>query len=466
MNRPVDANPETSVARDPSLAPPDLPAGSLDALRSRTAAVNEALLISGLREHELREKAEGLADECTRLMDLAHLATLAAEKANSTKDIFLATLSHELRTPLNPALLLASEGAQNQRLSPEVRGDFAAIAKNIQLEAHLIDELLDFSKIARGKIALTMTMVSVNDVLRDAIGNVQSDLARRQLKIEFTPSADEPLVGGDPMRLQQVFWNVLKNAAKFSQRGGTVSVETVIDSPADVLTLRFSDAGIGIDPAELGEIFEPFKQGGRRVDAPGPHYGGLGLGLSIAKNIVELHGGTIRAESRGLGFGSVFTIVLPLGHSGSPSQPSLVAPRSVPGWKPHQDTPLRVLFIEDDPESRTSVQRLLVNRGIQVSSVNSFEEAMRLADLNRFDLLIADIGLPDGNGLDLLKLFAQHSPGIKGITLSGYGSEWYINLSRRAGYATHLVKPIEIRALEAALDIATHSKPPFPDTSG
>jgi len=441
----------------PSNVPPIAALASSDI---KNTAVNEALLLSGLREHELREKAEDLADECIKLMDLARLATLTAENANGAKDLFLATLSHELRTPLNPALLLASEGAQNESLSMEVRQDFAAIEKNILLEAKLINELLDFTKVARGKIALNMVAVSVNDVLADALANVRSDIDERHLRVHVQAFAGNPLINGDPMRLQQVFWNVLKNAAKFTPSGGTISVETSIDSEKGVLTVRFSDTGMGIVPSELSQIFDPFIQGSFGTDRPRPHAGGLGLGLAIAKSLVELHSGKIKAESGGLGFGSVFTIELPLGSSvlRAPERP--VRSRSALGRKQGLNG-LRILFVEDDPDTQTAVQRLLVARGMNVSTVGTCDEALRLGSLHPFDLLIKDIGLPDGNGLGLLEMLAKRSPQIKGIALSGYGSETDRNLSISAGFAVHLVKPIGIEMLEAGLDAAVEASPQF-----
>jgi signal transduction histidine kinase/CheY-like chemotaxis protein len=433
--------------------------------RVHSSAINEALLVSGLREHELRENAERLADECIRLMDLARLATLAAEKANGAKDVFLATLSHELRTPLNPALLLASEGAQNPELSAEVRRDFAAIEKNILLEARLIDELLDITKIARGKIAMNMDAVSINDVILDAISNVQGEIDARGSRFEFHPLDGNPLVTGDPMRLQQVFWNVLKNAVKFSPAGGEIFLETSIDVVKQRLSLRFVDRGIGIESSELDHIFDPFNQGRLEAKPARAHYGGLGLGLAITKSIVELHSGTIKAESRGRGFGSTFTIELPLRFSKLLPSAPVVKSRWALGMKQDHNS-IRVLFVEDDPESRAAVHRLLVARGLNVTSVGTMAEAVRLGTLHSFDLLITDIGLPDGNGLDLLKVLARQSPRIKGIALSGYGSESDRNLSRSSGFAIHLVKPIGIETLEAALYVAIEASSPFLSTFG
>lgn len=423
----------------------------------QSIAVNEALLISGLREHELRENAENLAEECKKLMDLARVASLTAERANSAKDVFLAALSHELRTPLNPALLLASEGASNSNWSDEVRGDFAAIEKNILLEAHLIDELLDFAKIAQGKIVLNMELVAVNEVLKDAFGNVQADIDARNLSLSVKRFSDNPVIMGDPLRLQQVFWNVLKNAAKFTASGGRISLETSIDSARRMLVMRFIDTGIGIDPTDLPHIFEPFKQADHSGHSVTHRTGGLGLGLAITKSILELHSGTIRAESDGLGWGSIFTIELPFVSQKISAPPPIAKGRLRSVLAPGQ-TPIRLLIVEDDTASRKALERMLAARNFDVSSAGTFDEATRLGSLNPFDLLLTDIDLPDGNGLELLEVCTRKSPRIKGIVISGFGMESDIILSKTAKFSAHLVKPVGIDVLERALNSVMEEK--------
>jgi PAS domain S-box-containing protein len=402
--------------------------------------------------------------ESRHMLAVARAASAAAEKANSTKDLFLAALSHELRTPLNPVLLLASEGASNESLAAEVRDDFASIEKNVVLEAHLIDELLDFTKISRGKIALKINSVPLNEILRDAIGNIQYEIDKKRLKLEFKTLPRNPMVKGDALRLQQVLWNVLKNAIKFTENEGWILIETSIDPSKNTVVIAVSDSGIGIDPSELDRIFDPFEQGDHGKDGGSNKYGGLGLGLSIARNILELHSGTIKAESRGIGCGSVFTVELPMGSSFESSQ----CDAQTGGMAPAVAAEMRVraLVVEDDAESRTAMVRLLVAREIDVSSVENFGDALQAGSQQHFDLLITDIGLPDGNGLDLLELCAHKSPRIRGITISGYGMESDINLSKIAKFAVHLVKPVGIRALESALQVAMAAPSPFLEIFG
>ncbi len=234
--------------------------------------------------------------------------------ASRAKDNFLAALSHELRTPLTPVLLLASEEAHNPRLPPEVRHDFEMIAKNIALEARLIDDLLDLTRITRGKLVLEQRPADAHAILRDALRTVEPDFMERRIDLRVTMGAPRHRVHGDPVRLQQVFWNVLKNAAKFTPVGGWVTVEThVVDR--NRLLVRISDSGIGLTSTELKRIFEAFAQG-EHADTPAGHqFGGLGLGLAISERLVQLHGGAIRATSAGRGQGATFEIELPLDRS-------------------------------------------------------------------------------------------------------------------------------------------------------
>jgi PAS domain S-box-containing protein len=240
--------------------------------------------------------------------------------ASRAKDNFLAALSHELRTPLTPVLLLASEEAINPRLPPEVRADFEMISKNIALEARLIDDLLDLTRITRGKLVLDQRAADAHVILQDALNTVQPDFRDRRIEVSVVMGAPRHRIHGDPVRLQQVFWNVLKNAAKFTPVGGRVAVEThVVDR--NRLLVRVTDSGMGMTPAELKRVFEAFSQGDH-ADAPGSHqFGGLGLGLAISERLVHLHGGAIRASSPGRGQGAVFEIELPLDYDARGTRP-------------------------------------------------------------------------------------------------------------------------------------------------
>jgi PAS domain S-box-containing protein len=233
---------------------------------------------------------------------------LAASKA---KDNFLAALSHELRTPLTPVLLLASEEAINPRLLPAVRADFEMIAKNVALEARLIDDLLDLTRITRGKLVLDHRPADIHVILNDALATVQPDFTEKQIDLQVVLAAPRHRLQGDPVRLQQVFWNVLKNAAKFTPRGGRVTVDSHgIDR--NRLLVRVTDSGIGLTQLELGRIFEAFSQGDHAETAAAHQFGGLGLGLAISERLVQLHGGAIRASSPGRGRGATFEIELPI----------------------------------------------------------------------------------------------------------------------------------------------------------
>ena len=230
---------------------------------------------------------------------------LAREKAaNRAKDQFLAVLSHELRTPLNPALLLASDGAHNDALPLEVRKDFDMICKNIEIEARLIDDLLDLTRIASGKLVLNRNPVDVHAVLQDVVSMIDKDVEEKHIFLKLLFKATHHQILGDGVRLKQIFWNVLKNSVKFTAANGQITVETDTISNHK-LVVKISDTGIGMNPDEIRTVFDKFSQG--------PHgMGGLGLGLAISRKLVKLHSGTIHATSLGKGKGAEFSITFPV----------------------------------------------------------------------------------------------------------------------------------------------------------
>jgi len=229
---------------------------------------------------------------------------LAASRA---KDEFMATLSHELRTPLNPVLLLASDAMNNRELPPRVRADFNTIRKNIEMEARLIDDLLDLTRITRGKIILEKHFLNLRTVLTDAVAQVREEMNQKNLRLELRLNAAQHTIFGDSVRLQQIFWNILRNAIKFTPEQGKVSVKTFASESR--FAVKITDSGIGMTPEELNNAFSTFAQGAHAKDG---NYGGLGLGLAISKRLVDLHSGTIQAMSAGRGRGSAFTIEFPL----------------------------------------------------------------------------------------------------------------------------------------------------------
>jgi signal transduction histidine kinase len=244
---------------------------------------------------------------------------LAREKAaNRAKDQFLAILSHELRTPLNPALLLASDGAHNYQLPSQVREDFDEICKNIETEARLIDDLLDLTRIASGKLTLNRNPVDVHDVLQDVLCIIDKEIAQKHIFLNLLFKADRHEIFGDPVRLKQIFWNVLKNAVKFTAAGGQITVDT--ESVANQrLVVKISDTGIGMNADEVRTVFDKYSQGAHGM-------GGLGLGLAISRKLVKLHSGSIHAASLGKGKGAVFSIALPLMRSAGDEIRAVAAP--------------------------------------------------------------------------------------------------------------------------------------------
>jgi PAS domain S-box-containing protein len=384
---------------------------------------------------------------------------LAASRA---KDDFLARLSHELRTPLNPVLLVASEAARNADLPPAVRADFDTIAKNVLLEARLIDDLLDLTRIVRGKLALELRVCDLHAILRDAVGTVWSELEAKHIRLTLDLGAERSLVLGDSVRLQQVFWNVLKNAIKFTPDGGAVAVGTSMMANEERLLVTVKDSGIGMTPAELERVFEAFAQGEHAEGSGGHQFGGLGLGLAISRMLVELHAGTIRASSDGRGRGAIFTVAFPLATEemtasveGAAKTEVAAAPVDVVRLPESNSPPERgkgrVLVVDDHGPTCRTLAHLLSRRGFEVVAVGSAAAARLAAEGEPFRFLISDIGLPDGDGVALMEELRRLQPGLRGVALSGYGAEQDISRSRDAGFQDHLTKPVNVEDLDQAI---------------
>jgi CheY-like chemotaxis protein len=373
--------------------------------------------------------------------------TLAASRA---KDDFLAALSHELRTPLNPVLLLASEAATNPALPASVREDFETIRKYVTLEARLIDDLLDLTRIARGKLLLELEPLDVHTVLREALATVRQEGEQKQVRFELQLQPGECRARADAVRLQQVFWNVLKNAVKFTPAGGRVTVTTQTRDDGRRMAITIADTGIGMTPVEMARVFDAFAQGDHASGAEAHRFGGLGLGLAISRMVVELHGGAIRAESPGPGQGATFVVELPVApaaEGGATGRARSADGGESPALRPGGG---RILLVEDHDPTRTTLERLLARRQFTVHAASTKAGAVALLERQTFDLLVSDVGLPDGSGCDLMR---EHGlpRGLPGIALTGFGMERDVIRSREAGFATHLTKPVNFGALERAI---------------
>jgi signal transduction histidine kinase/ActR/RegA family two-component response regulator len=387
--------------------------------------------------------------------------TLAASRA---KDDFLAALSHELRTPLNPVLLVSSDAAQNISYPSEAREAFRVIEKNALLEARLIDDLLDITRIERGKLSLEMQPLDVHVVLSDALEAVRPDITDHRLSLHLSLHADEITVKGDSGRLQQVFWNIIKNAVKFTPAGGEIWLTSGVDEAARQIVVKIRDTGIGMNADEVSRIFGAFNQGDHAVHGRSHQFGGLGLGLAISRKIVDLHGGSLEAASEGKGQGAQFTLRLPLAAIPRQSQPAATTSaetESTPPMEPANATAGRsILLVEDHEPTRKSLAFLLQRRGYEVVSAATASAALQQAARRAFNLVLSDIGLPDEDGFELMKKLRDQY-GLKGIALTGYGMEEDIHRSTNAGFFAHLTKPINANLLDRTL-AQVFSAAPFP----
>jgi PAS domain S-box-containing protein len=360
------------------------------------------------------------------------------EEANRAKDHFLAMLSHELRTPLTPVLMTIASLRRDPGLSDELQADLEILQRNIELEALLIDDLLDLTRIVHGKLELHTTATNVHGLIEHALSISEAEANQKQLEVIRHFEARHFHVWGDAARLQQVFWNLIKNAVKFTPAGGRIEVTT--RNPASSrLEIMVADNGSGIEPALLPRIFEAFEQGSAR------RFGGLGLGLAICKRVVDLHHGAISAASEGSGRGAQFTVTLEAMETSLLDDPARVLDEAAPEARGAE-----ILLVEDHPDTARVLQRILENAGYVVRSADSVAAARRVAEQRKVDLVISDLGLPDGNGLELMQHLSRRY-GLSGIALSGFGTEEDVAASRAAGFAEHLIKPIDWSQLKLAI---------------
>ena len=404
-----------------------------------------------------------------------------AESANKSKDNFLAVLSHELRTPLTPVLATVAVLEQDETLPPHVAHDVELIRRNVEVEARLIDDLLDVTRIVRGKLELHRQVVDVRGLLDHAMKNYCGRIAaQKDLRVSVDVSATETHVLADSSRLTQVFWNLLQNACKFTPQRGAIDVRvynephrngpngsaTNGDARPDLI-VEVTDTGIGISGESLPRIFDAFEQGERSRTR---QFGGLGLGLAISRAIVDLHGGSLTAASEGKDKGARLAIRLQTVAAAAPARPS--EPQRVLGAM-GPVCALRILLVEDHADTADQLTRLLKRAGHAVCRAGNLKEAHQCLDEagtandgSPFDLLISDLGLPDGSGHELMRELKLRY-GLRGIALSGYGMKDDIQNSIDAGFSRHITKPVDWGELKAAIQrLAEEPAPPDLESAG
>jgi len=430
----------------------------------RQNAENALRLVNNELEERVQARTADLirVNEELRQREVAlRVSEAQAKAASRAKDDFLAALSHELRTPLNPVLLLATEAANDEKLPAAVRADFETIAKNVTLEARLIDDLLDLTRITHGKLALEMQPFDVHASLREVLAMACEEIDQKKIVLSLKLGARDCTLCGDDVRLKQVLWNVIKNAVKFTPEGGRITVETATMADTDELEIRVTDSGIGMTPAELERVFEAFCQGDHTMQNGSHRFGGVGLGLAISRMLVKLHAGSISAHSGGRNRGTTISIVLPLFQGVELEQtPAQANGNAVAIFNAHTpemgDRQRRILLVEDHSSTVDALTQLLVRRKYEVVVAKCLAEARDLSSREKFDLLISDIGLPDGNGYELMTEMRGRT-GLVGIALTGYGMEEDVDRSRRAGFFTQLTKPVSVQALDNALAAASRT---------
>jgi signal transduction histidine kinase/ActR/RegA family two-component response regulator len=389
------------------------------------------------RTENLLKQSQSLATELQK----TNVELQEKARSNLAKDQFLAMLSHELRTPLTPVLASALELESQPELPKEIQESLQMIRRNVELEARLIDDLLDLTRIDRGKIQLNFEVVDAHTLLQNALDICQAEIGRKHLTPSLQLGARQVHMRADPARLQQIFWNLINNAVKFTPRNGQITITTSNDSSGQ-LRVEIADTGLGIEPETLPKIFDAFEQGGRT------QLGGLGLGLAISKTLVEAHNGTITAQSAGRNNGATFTLVFPT----CEKPEAHIAPALSPMVPERQ--PMRILLVEDHEDTNRSLTNLLRRRGYHVQSALNLESALNLSANEEFDVLISDLALPDGTGIDLMQKLVSNRP-IVGIALTGFGMEEDIRKSKAAGFQHHLVKPIDLNKLDSLIQQGT-----------
>ena len=396
------------------------------------AIENARLYRKAQEEINERKQAEQALWEAKEKAEESERQLVAASQA---KDRFLAMLSHELRTPLTP-VLAAVEALQSERIPAELRPWFEIIQRNVELEARLIDDLLDLTRVSKGKLQLRMETVDIHVLIPQVLAIYREELRNKKIHLASHLEAEKALVKADPARVQQIFWNLVKNAIKFTPSGGTITVRTR-DIDRDRIAIDVADTGIGIEPTMLQRIFEEFEQAAE----PGNTAGGLGLGLTISRRLAEAQGGTIVAHSDGLGKGSTFTVEMR-----TTDEPYIQPKVKTNGRDRTPVAKQKILVVDDHVDTNNAIRMLLERLGYDVVSAHSAAEALRAIKDTPVDLIISDIGMPDESGHEMMEKMRKFTS-VPAIALSGFGSDEDIQRSHDAGFQEHMIKPIKLHKL-------------------
>jgi PAS domain S-box-containing protein len=406
------------------------------AMTSRPVPMNEERVYSAAiidlseRDHAASER-ERVLEERQRVEREQH----AALAASNAVDHFLAVLGHELRTPLTP-ILLGIETALRRGVVPEhMRPLFDLIRRNVELEGRLVDDLLDVTRIRQGRLRLEFEPLDLNEIVGDVCRSSMPTAEAAGIALGYTTAAERSWVSGDPPRLRQVCWNLLQNAIRNTPAGGRIDVRT--ENLAGTVVVRVTDTGRGITPERLAGIFKPFTHtpGGRE----GP---GLGIGLSISRSLVEAHHGHITATSPGTGRGATLEVELP-----TIERPAV---QLAPGREPVDTRRLSVLLVEDNEDNAVALADLLALHGFRVARASTVAAALERAP-GEYDVIVSDLGLPDGSGLDIVRRLRGDAQPVRAIALSGYGTARDVEQSLAAGFTLHLTKPVDPDALVSAI---------------
>jgi CheY-like chemotaxis protein/two-component sensor histidine kinase len=367
--------------------------------------------------------------------------------ANRTKDNFLAMLSHELRTPLTPVVSFLDLLEAEPEKSETVRTALATIRRNIDLERRLIDDLLDLTRVARGKMALELKSIDAHEAITQVVEICGPEAVEKQLQVELDLRATKTWIAADAAKFQQIIWNLFKNAIKFTPEKGRIAIASANEEPGR-LRIDVRDNGIGIEEDAIGRVFNAFEQGDQSFQQ---RHGGLGLGLAISRALADAHGGSLVALSEGRGRGATFRLTI-----------KTIEPERAPARRAAETgktavRTLRILLVDDHVDTCAALERLLARRGHRIVAVHDVRSALEAVEQDAFDLVISDVGLPDGTGMELMSRLREVRS-LRGIAISGFGMNGDLEKSLEAGFSAHLTKPVSFEKLENAIEEAMEEK--------